>query len=86
MREYRIGTMLKERYGKFLGDIYRPSDVYAYSTDHDRTKMSLQLVLAGLYHPNPLQTWNQNLSWMPIPIYYMPEKIDNMLKPDLSPL
>ncbi|XP_012244773.1 venom acid phosphatase Acph-1 isoform X2 [Bombus impatiens] len=86
MREYRIGTMLKERYGKFLGDIYHPSDVYAYSTDHDRTKMSLQLVLAGLYHPTPLQTWNQNLSWMPIPIYYMPEKIDNILKPDLSPL
>ncbi|XP_033365744.1 venom acid phosphatase Acph-1-like isoform X2 [Bombus vosnesenskii] len=86
MREYRIGTMLKERYGKFLGDVYHPSDVYAYSTDHDRTKMSLQLVLAGLYHPTPLQTWNQNLSWMPIPIYYMPEKIDNILKPDLSPL
>ncbi|XP_068979221.1 venom acid phosphatase Acph-1-like isoform X2 [Bombus flavifrons] len=86
MREYRIGTMLKERYGKFLGDIYHPSDVYAYSTDYDRTKMSLQLVLAGLYHPTPLQTWNENLSWMPIPIYYMPEKIDNILKFDVSPL
>ncbi|KAF3421968.1 hypothetical protein E2986_00115 [Frieseomelitta varia] len=86
MREYRIGTMLRERYDEFLGSIYHPTDVYAYSSDHDRTKMSLQLVLAGLYHPAPTQTWNKNLSWMPIPTYYMPEKVDDLLKPDLSPL
>ncbi|XP_026672641.1 venom acid phosphatase Acph-1-like isoform X4 [Ceratina calcarata] len=86
MREYRIGKMLRERYDQFLGRIYHPSDVYAYSSDHDRTKMSLQLVLAGLYHPTEMQMWNANLSWMPIPTYYMPEKIDDLMKPDLSPL
>ncbi|CAK9816396.1 Venom acid phosphatase Acph-1 [Anthophora quadrimaculata] len=86
MREYQIGKMLRHRYDKFLGDIYHPSDVYAFSTDHDRTKMSLQLVLAGLYHPAPSQTWNKNLSWIPIPIYYMPEKVDDLFKPDFSPM
>nr|XP_034194153.1 venom acid phosphatase Acph-1-like isoform X4 [Osmia lignaria]XP_034194154.1 venom acid phosphatase Acph-1-like isoform X4 [Osmia lignaria] len=84
MREYRIGQMLRERYNKFLGDIYRPSDVYAFSTDHDRTKTSLQLVLAGLYHPAPAQTWNENLLWIPIPVHYMPEKVDDLMKPDTS--
>ncbi|XP_076394710.1 venom acid phosphatase Acph-1 isoform X3 [Megachile rotundata] len=86
MTEYRIGQMLRERYNQFLGDIYHPSDVYAFSTDHDRTKMSLQLVLAGLYHPAPSQTWNENLSWIPIPTYYMPEKLDDLMKPDFSPV
>ncbi|XP_017766880.1 PREDICTED: venom acid phosphatase Acph-1-like isoform X3 [Eufriesea mexicana] len=86
MREYRIGKMLRDRYNKFLGDIYYPSDVYAFSSDHDRTKMSLQLVLAALYHPAPTQKWNENLSWIPIPTYYMPEKVDDLMKPDLSPL
>ncbi|XP_029050121.1 venom acid phosphatase Acph-1-like isoform X1 [Osmia bicornis bicornis] len=84
MREYRIGQVLRERYDKFLGDIYRPSDVYAFSTDHDRTKTSLQLVLAGLYHPTPAQTWNENLLWVPIPVHYMPEKVDDLMKPDTS--
>ena len=86
MREYRIGQMLRERYDEFLGDIYHPRDVYAISSDIDRTKMSLQLVLAGLYHPSPTQLWNESLPWMPIPIHYMPEKIDILLKPDFSPV
>lgn len=86
MREYCIGKMLRERYNEFLGKIYHPSDVYAVSTDLDRTKMSLQLVLAGLYHPAPMQSWNAELPWMPIPIHYMPEKVDNLMKPDFSPM
>ncbi|XP_017792605.1 PREDICTED: venom acid phosphatase Acph-1-like isoform X2 [Habropoda laboriosa] len=86
MREYQIGKMLRNRYDKFLGDLYHPSDVYAFSSDHDRTKMSLQLVLAGLYHPASVQMWNENLSWMPIPTHYMPEKVDDLMKPDLSPI
>ncbi|XP_076161890.1 venom acid phosphatase Acph-1 isoform X2 [Ptiloglossa arizonensis] len=86
MREYRIGQMLRSRYNELLGDIYSPSAVYAYSTDHDRTKMSLQLVLAALYPPAPVQKWNEALPWMPIPTQYMPEKVDNLMKPDFSPV
>ncbi|XP_006610813.1 venom acid phosphatase Acph-1-like [Apis dorsata] len=86
MTEFRIGSMLRERYNTFLGNHYYPSDVYAYSTDHDRTKTSLQLVLAGLFRPNPFQMWNQNLPWLPIPTYCMPSRVDHLLKPDSSPL
>lgn len=86
MREYLIGKMLRERYDKFLGDVYHPNDVYARSTDIDRTKVSLQLVLSALYPPNSKQTWNENLQWLPIPANYMPEKVDNLMKPDFSPM
>ncbi|XP_076643346.1 venom acid phosphatase Acph-1 isoform X2 [Halictus rubicundus] len=86
MTEYRIGQMLRERYDKFLGDVYHPSDVYAQSTGLDRTKMSLQLVLAALYPPNSNQTWNDRLPWMPIPIQYIPERVDHLMKPDFSPV
>lgn len=44
--------------------------MYAQSTDVDRTKMSLQLVLAGLFPPIGLQKWNSGLDWQPIPTHY----------------
>ncbi|KAF7417603.1 hypothetical protein HZH68_000256 [Vespula germanica] len=80
-REFLIGKMLRERYNDFLGDLYRPQDVYARSTDIDRTKMSLQLVLAGLYPPAKEQNWNPNLPWLAIPTHYAPERVDNLLRP-----
>ncbi|XP_078050711.1 venom acid phosphatase Acph-1-like [Augochlora pura] len=82
MTEYSIGKLLRKRYDKFLGDVYHPTDVYAHSTDVDRTKMSLQLVLAALYPPSAAQTWNNRLPWMPIPTHYMPEAVDYLMKPD----
>nr|XP_033340730.1 venom acid phosphatase Acph-1-like isoform X2 [Megalopta genalis] len=86
LREYGIGKLLRNRYDKFLGDVYHPTDVYAYSTNFDRTKMSLQLVLAALYPPSSEQAWNNRLSWMPIPMHYMPEKMDYLLRPEYSPI
>ncbi|EFN78071.1 Testicular acid phosphatase-like protein [Harpegnathos saltator] len=78
MTEYRIGTMLRRRYDAFLGPLYHPRDVYAISTDLDRTKMSLQLALAGLYPPQGNQQWNPDLNWFGIPTNYMPGKVDLM--------
>lgn len=84
--EYRIGKMLRNRYSDFLDKVYRPADVCAISTDVDRTKMSLLLVLAGLYPPEPSQIWDKDLPWMPIAIQYLPEKIDVVMKPHLCPV
>lgn len=80
LTEYRIGTMLKQRYHEFLGTIYYPRDIYAVSSDTDRTKMSLQLMLAGLYSPDNSQVWNPNLRWLAIPTHYAPEKVDMLFK------
>ncbi|XP_058795084.1 venom acid phosphatase Acph-1-like [Phymastichus coffea] len=76
-REYRIGQLLRQRYGDFLGD-FNNSHVYAYSTNSDRTKMSLQLVLAGLYPPTARTSWSDKINWLPIPTYYDKDE-DNFL-------
>lgn len=66
-REYNIGKMLHERYGDFLGQL-KNDDVYAYRTDYERTKMSLQLVLAALYPSN--DETSRNFSWASIPLHW----------------
>ncbi|XP_029673224.1 venom acid phosphatase Acph-1-like isoform X3 [Formica exsecta] len=82
LTEYRIGTMLRQRYNHFLESIYHPRDIYAVSSDTDRTKMSLQLMLAGLYPPDTIQMWNPDLPWLAIPTHYVPKRVDMLLKPE----
>lgn len=81
-REFALGRFLKDRYGAFLGDTYIAGSISALSSDYDRTKMSLQLVLAGLYPPNKLQQWNPNLNWQPIPAKYLRRYEDNLFLPE----
>ncbi|XP_011497665.1 PREDICTED: venom acid phosphatase Acph-1-like [Ceratosolen solmsi marchali] len=73
---YRLGDMLRHKYSDFLGDAYKPEDVYACSSEIDRTKVSLQLVLAALFPPMGKHVWNKNLKWMPIPIHFVPIELD----------
>lgn len=75
-RAYQLGKLLRSKYDSFLGDIYTPELVEATSTDYDRTKMSALLVLAGLFPPAPSQTWNDNLSWLPIPYHFERNEYD----------
>ncbi|KAL0132864.1 hypothetical protein PUN28_000524 [Cardiocondyla obscurior] len=49
------------------------------TTDVDRTLMSAEANLAGLYPPVKNQIWD-SLKWMPIPVHTTPEKFDNILK------
>ncbi|OXU31661.1 hypothetical protein TSAR_000702, partial [Trichomalopsis sarcophagae] len=76
LQEYRLGEMLRKRYTEFLNRTYKPEHVYAYSSNFDRTKMSLQPVHASLFPPTPELTWRKDLYWMPIPIHYLPKKLD----------
>ncbi|XP_020279226.1 testicular acid phosphatase homolog [Pseudomyrmex gracilis] len=78
--EYQLGQILRQRYDKLLGSIYYPEDIYAFSTNIDRTKTSLNLMLAGLYPPTSVQMWNPNLAWFPIPTHYAPMESNNLLK------
>ncbi|XP_012345676.1 venom acid phosphatase Acph-1 [Apis florea] len=82
MREYQLGQFLRERYGDFLGDIYTEESVSALSSFYDRTKISLQLVLAALYPPNKLQQWNEDLNWQPIATKYLRRYEDNIFLPE----
>ncbi|XP_014222464.2 venom acid phosphatase Acph-1-like [Trichogramma pretiosum] len=56
-REFELGRMLRRRYDDFLGD-YESDRVYSFTTDMNRTKLSLKLVLNGLY--NNETNWNEN--------------------------
>ncbi|EFN78070.1 venom acid phosphatase Acph-1 [Harpegnathos saltator] len=84
-REYKLGQNLRNRYSDYLGSVYLPGHVVARSSDYDRTKMSLQLVLAGLYPPADVQRWNKWLNWQPIPALYTPRVDDKLLLSDECP-
>lgn len=74
-----LGQWLRRRYNHFLGITYNTSDIYAQSSDTDRTLMSLQANLAGLFPPKKNQIWNPELLWQPIPIHTTPVISDNLL-------
>ncbi|XP_015263062.1 PREDICTED: prostatic acid phosphatase-like [Gekko japonicus] len=51
------------------------------STDHDRTIMSAQATLAGLYPPTSGQIWNRKILWQPIPVRTLPQSLDYLYAP-----
>ncbi|XP_050293014.1 venom acid phosphatase Acph-1-like [Anthonomus grandis grandis] len=73
LREYQLGIALRNRYINFLGKNFNMSIIDVRSTDYNRTKMSSELLTAGLWPPSCLNIWNPVLHWQPIPYNY--EKI-----------
>jgi prostatic aicd phosphatase len=69
--EYRIGTTLRQRYNRFLGPTWNINYIETRTTNINRTKMSLELVLAGLWPPTGTQRWMPGLNWQPIPYNYL---------------
>ncbi|CAG9861469.1 unnamed protein product [Phyllotreta striolata] len=78
-RHYQLGRWLRSRYDGFLPSTYSENDIYVRSTDIDRTLMSAEANLAGLYPPTSSQTWNPDLKWEPIPVHTEPQKTDALL-------
>ena len=58
---------LRETYGDFIPAQYTPDVVYAISTNFKPTKISLELVLAGLFPPLESDIFTEGLNWQPIP-------------------
>lgn len=73
-----LGQWLRKRYSHLLSNLYTPYDIYIRSTDCDRTLMSAEANLAGLYPPEGSEIWS-NIKWMPIPIHTAPENEDHVL-------
>lgn len=74
-RHFKLGQLNRERYEGFLSESYDPDEIYVRSSDVDRTLMSAQCHLAGLYPPTNQtnQTWNPDLIWQPIPVHTIPK-------------
>lgn len=81
---YKVGRILRKLYTGYLNETYAQVDVYAYTSEKERTKTSLQLTLAGLYPPTEKLQWNSQLKWIPIPYRYTPLQLDVLLRPRYS--
>ncbi|XP_008555397.2 uncharacterized protein LOC103576824 [Microplitis demolitor] len=84
-RVYKLGQLLRTLYNDLLGDLYNPKNLIARSTDYPRTRMSLQVLLAGLFPPKESQVWNRNLAWQPLVTSYVARAEDSLLVPILCP-
>nr|XP_033784554.1 lysosomal acid phosphatase [Geotrypetes seraphini] len=83
-QHWNLGKRLKTRYTGFLNASYDRQEIYIRSTDCDRTLMSAEVNLAGLYPPDDHQVFHPNISWQPVPIHTVPESQDRLLKFPLS--
>uniref|UniRef100_A0A182K0N3 acid phosphatase n=1 Tax=Anopheles christyi TaxID=43041 RepID=A0A182K0N3_9DIPT len=79
MRHLMLGKWLRQRYSSLLKDTYSNNEIYVRSTDVDRTLMSAEANLAGLYPPTGRDVWDSAITWQPIPVHTVTEELDNVL-------
>ncbi|XP_015223628.2 lysosomal acid phosphatase-like isoform X1 [Lepisosteus oculatus] len=77
-QHFELGQFLRRRYRGFLSETYDWREIYVRSTDVDRTLMSAESNLAGMYPPK-VPIFNSNISWQPIPIHTEPRATDKLL-------
>ena len=65
----QYGQFLRQRYDYFLSSYYNRNQVYARSTDYDRTLMSTYSLLSGLFPPKDFQAFDPELDWQPIAVH-----------------
>ncbi|XP_010220600.1 PREDICTED: lysosomal acid phosphatase, partial [Tinamus guttatus] len=80
-----LAQALRRPYRGFLNATYRRQEIFIRSTDFDRTLMSAEANLAGLYPPDAQEQFNPNISWQPIPVHTVPEAGERLLKFPLTP-
>ncbi|KAL8169611.1 UNVERIFIED_CONTAM: mitochondrial acyl carrier protein [Gekko kuhli] len=79
-QHWDLGQALRRRYDGFLNASYNRQEIFIRSTDFDRTLMSAEANLAGLYPPEGQQVFNPNVSWQPIPVHTVPGSVERLLK------
>ncbi|KAK3925694.1 Lysosomal acid phosphatase [Frankliniella fusca] len=78
-QHYELGLWLRKRYISLLKNDYSKADLYIQSTDVDRTLMSAESNLAGLFPPRGSRMFEPGLKWQPIPVHTIPEHLDHLL-------
>ncbi|XP_068575782.1 lysosomal acid phosphatase [Cebidichthys violaceus] len=78
-QHYDLGHFLRNRYRLFLNKSYDRHEISVRSTDYDRTLMSAEANLAGLYPPAGQQVFTQDLKWQPIPVHTVPQREERLL-------
>ncbi|KAG8126014.1 hypothetical protein E2320_021173 [Naja naja] len=83
-QHWDLGQALRRRYDGFLSASYNRQEIFVRSTDFDRTLMSAEANLAGLYPPEGKQVFNPNITWQPIPVHTVPDYMEKLLRFPLS--
>lgn len=73
-QQHRLGEFLRNRYGSILSSNYTASEIVVRSTDVDRTLMSAQSNLVGLYPV--LNITNDKVPIQPLPIHTVAFNLD----------
>lgn len=76
-----LGEYFHRRYRKLIGKRYSPGKVYTISTDYDRSIMSAEANLAGMFFPREDEMWHDDILWQPVPVHTLPKVLDNILRP-----
>ncbi|CAG9854775.1 unnamed protein product [Phyllotreta striolata] len=76
LRSYNVGKEIRARYKGFLDEEYSIDLIDARSSDFNRTKASLQAMLAGLFPPTEELNWLPGFNWQPIPTTYVERSRD----------
>ncbi|CAG9860689.1 unnamed protein product [Phyllotreta striolata] len=77
---YDLGRWYREKYADFIPRKYHKNFVRVLSSDRDRCLMSAACNLAGLFPPEGVQVWNDQLPWQPVPIHTIPSDRDGMIQ------
>ncbi|XP_046672861.1 prostatic acid phosphatase-like [Homalodisca vitripennis] len=79
VQEFELGRWLRLRYNDLVSDRYDPDEIFIQSSDVDRTLMSAQCAMAGLYHPTMRESWHPALTWQSVPVHTVPVQADYLL-------
>lgn len=87
-QHYELGEFFKARYGNFIPDDFSPEDIYIQSTDVDRTLMSAQSNIAGMFPAqnstdtgiSPIISPGLFQSYQPLPVHSNPVSTDILLR------
>ncbi|KAM6958255.1 lysosomal acid phosphatase [Tautogolabrus adspersus] len=78
-QHFNLGQFFRKRYDGFLNESYERHEISVRSTDYDRTLMSAESNLAGLYPPSGQQVFRPDLVWQPIPVHTVPQSEEKLL-------
>ncbi|XP_056636833.1 prostatic acid phosphatase-like [Diorhabda sublineata] len=68
-QHYELGQYTRKRYKNFLPTKYNSTLFYVETTDVDRTHMSAQTNVYGMFPATGTQIWRKGINWQAIPIH-----------------